>query len=332
MPDERFIHPAEGESGKLTKLTDFEYRVWNAYKLAANDVGVMLDSVAPMQTGNKNLRDRPVKQIRSALDVMLKAGLLVRFTHQDESYVCSPRWQDWQRVEYPRQTHLPLPAEDVRATCSEATQMLFVKLDENRLQQAERIKNGRKKLRAAGEDLQASSEELRPRARDRAGNANALANANAVLEGEPEREPPPRPAEVPIGHLQLVVNELVLDYNSRAVRAGLPLVTNPEPSRQRLLNAVRLRPSMDEWRDVLDRAFRSDFLMGRVPGPDGQAFKAFNLWWLVDKDHADKALAGAYENRVVVAPRSAHQPVLGPRTKGIAETAEKYLNPGSKAS
>lgn len=46
MPDERFIHPGEGESDQLTQLSDFEYRVWCTYRWAANDVGVMRVSVA----------------------------------------------------------------------------------------------------------------------------------------------------------------------------------------------------------------------------------------------------------------------------------------------
>jgi hypothetical protein len=273
--------------------------VWNAYKLSANDVGIMLDSVAPMQTGNRNLRERPVKQIRSALDAMIRAGLLVRFTHQDESYVCSPKWQDWQRVEYPRQTHLPLPAGDVREQCSEATRMLFAKLEENRQQQAERIKNGRKKSRVTSEDLPVSGEDSIPHARDRAGNANANANAG-VDRGESERGLVLVPGQAKSG-----VSSLVSIWNSRAVEPFVRVTDKLAPvSAARVEAALKAHPDLDWWDQRFVEVTTSTFCRG-----GGDRGWVADFWWVLE--NADTIATGRYRDRAIV-----------PKTKVQAVTQE----------
>jgi hypothetical protein len=193
MPDERFIHPGEGESDKLTQLTDFEHRVWIAYKLAANDVGVMLDSPAPVQTINRNLRNRPAKDVRKALDAMLRLELLIRFKHGGEHYLCSPLWQDWQSVKYPRETHLPLPDDGSRGRCSDVTQKLFELLESKRKAKRERLLKDSEPLGNISKTSESLSEES-VLAREsslhaHAGNANAIANRRTSGFGPLRRHP-----------------------------------------------------------------------------------------------------------------------------------------------
>lgn len=293
MPDERFIHPAEGESERLTELTDFEFRVWIAYKVSANDVGVMLDSHVPIQTGNRNLRNRPSKDIRKALDAMLRVSLMIRFKHQGEHYVCSPVWQDWQRVKHPRQTHLPLPDSSIRAACSEATVALFEKIEKHREDKSEKLRNISEDF---GNVTATERESLEPHARDHArnANANALSSSEALKREEPEKGPV---LDLAPGQLRLAAHDLVAEWNVRVGPLGtLAYIHNPEPSIGRVIASVRLRPDMTEWRAIIDRSLQSDFLMGRVPGPDGKTFK-LDFWWLLKDDHADCVLAGRYDNR-----------------------------------
>lgn len=284
MPDHRLTPKREGFSDKINALDHLAYRVWQQYKLSADDYGVMPDLAASIQAGNRRLAKETVKAITAALEGFVECGLLHRFIHQGQAYLYSRVWQTHQKVRYPSETFHPVPPAEELAQCDAKTRALF----------AQRFANSSE---TESEDLRESSSPP-----VRAHSRNALANANAS-EGEPEREPTPSPApppDVPIGHLQLMANELVMDWNARVGKTSLLPVTNPEPSKQRILNAVRLRPSMDEWRDVFDRTFASDYLMGRIAGRDGTKFR-LTFWWLLEGDHADKVLAGAYENRTKAA-------------------------------
>src|SRR6476660_174685 len=230
MPDERFIHPAEGESEKLTELTDFEFRVWIAYKVSANDVGGMLDSASPLKTGNRYLRKTPEREIRKALDRLLALGLLLAFQQGGERYVCSPVWQDWQRVKHPRQTHLPLPDAETQDKCSEATQAVFGRLSKNRSERSARFRN------ISCED----GESLEANARGGARNANANASANAPNGEESEKG---TVLELAPGQLRLAAFQLVAEWNVRVGPMGqLAYVHNPDASIGRVVAAVRARP------------------------------------------------------------------------------------------
>jgi hypothetical protein len=409
MPDERFIHPAEGESEKLTELSDFEFRVWIAYKVSANDVGVMLDSPFPMQTGNRNLRNRPAKDVRKALDRLLTLGLVHGFAAGGERYVYARNWQDWQTVKYPRTSHLPLPPEDEIVLCTEATQALFSdtvagrggasNVNEREVEQrliemfqstwpagstvqrqvrlgnsycdivvipptgailavevkkhplspaaltqveryAEALRQqwpnrevapvlvGRGLGRLTDADLCASrvaailfdrlmnmtvidrstclclsvmrsanawsltanNSELTPvRGTARNANANANATANALNGEEPEKGPALNLAP---GQLRLAARQLGAEWNSR-VKPPVAEV-NVEPSIGRAISALRLRPDLRDWCALIDRAMASDFLTGKVPGPDGKVFK-LDFWWFLE--HAHIVESGRYDNR-----------------------------------
>lgn len=125
MPDERMIHPAEGESEKLTKLTDLEFRVYCQYKLCADDFGVMTDSPSVLRGASRRLDMEKERVIQRAIDRMVALEVVHRFEHQGRRYLYSRNWQDWQHVKYPRATHLPIPPPDELDACTDDTRDLF---------------------------------------------------------------------------------------------------------------------------------------------------------------------------------------------------------------
>jgi hypothetical protein len=125
MPVDRFFHPRAGHSRKVNGLTDQDFRVWWSYVLAADDYGVMRRSAVTLQAANDSLEKRSIKAIERSLDRLVDARLVVPFMHQAEPYVCQLDWQDFQKVRYPRESHLPIPPDDILAQCSRATQELF---------------------------------------------------------------------------------------------------------------------------------------------------------------------------------------------------------------
>jgi len=125
MPADRMFHKRLGHSQKVSALTDFEYRVWSQYQLSADDFGVMRKSAVQLQADNDNLAKRSATTIHRALKHLVEVGLLVRFDHQLQSYVCQRDWQDFQKVTYPSKTINPKPPADLIATFSEQTRELF---------------------------------------------------------------------------------------------------------------------------------------------------------------------------------------------------------------
>ncbi len=101
--------------------------------------------------------------------------LLLQFEHQGYAFVCSAEWQDYQRVRYPRASHLPKPEGSVLAACSPKTRQLFADALPNR------SGDGSEEVR---EDYGNVSV---PPARGRARNANANTLADLDLQGERER-------------------------------------------------------------------------------------------------------------------------------------------------
>lgn len=125
MPDDRLLHPRLRMSAKVSSLTDFEYRVWTDYLLIADNFGVLPDSPVMLRAGNLALAARPESEIRHALDNLVTIGLLLRFTHQEQSYLCDPSWQDFQKIRYPKASYYPVPTADIFPKLSENTRALF---------------------------------------------------------------------------------------------------------------------------------------------------------------------------------------------------------------
>lgn len=127
MPVDRLFHPRARNSKKVTSLTDFEFRVWWTYEMAADDYGVMRASPVVLQAANARLAQSPAGRVTAALKRLIDVALLVEFQHQDVAYVCQLDWQDFQKVRYPRETHEPIPPPEILQRCSASTRELFQK-------------------------------------------------------------------------------------------------------------------------------------------------------------------------------------------------------------
>lgn len=125
MPEDRFIHRKAGHSEKMTKLDDFEWRVWTTFLFAADDCGVMRASATSFQEANAVLDKRPKKAVQKAVDAVVATGLWHTFEHQGTTYLFQHDWQDWQHVRYPRASIHPELPPDSLAICSPAQRKLF---------------------------------------------------------------------------------------------------------------------------------------------------------------------------------------------------------------
>lgn len=127
VPVDRFFHPRAGHSNKVSGLTDFEFRVWWTYEMAADDYGVMRCAAVTLQAANDALAQKPIRVVMAALEKLVSVGLLEAFEHQGQRYVCQLTWQDFQKVRYPRESHEPTPTPEVLAKCSKETSELFAR-------------------------------------------------------------------------------------------------------------------------------------------------------------------------------------------------------------
>jgi hypothetical protein len=125
MPADRLFHPRAGQSVKVNGLTDFEFRVWVTYVLAADDFGVLRYWPFAFQGASESLAAKKPKQIMMALERIVSCGLVRSFRHQGQDYLFQHDWQYWQRVTYPRISNSPKPSPDSLLTCDEWTQLLF---------------------------------------------------------------------------------------------------------------------------------------------------------------------------------------------------------------
>lgn len=290
MPVDRLSHPSDGTSAKLCSLSDFEFRVWCQCRLSANDYGVMLNSPTPLMAENRVLEQRKAGPVRRALDRLIGLGLLVPFEHQGQRFVCSPLWQDFQRIRYPRASHLPLPTGAALEACSKKTRALFAARPQEDFGNPSEI------------PPEENSNVSVPPVRGRAGNANTHANADADrdLRGEPERGPlmvvHPGPLVLSPGQLQASVPGLVGAWNNIAA-VSPPFVAVTVRSHPTATQALAAHPDIDWWSDVFRRVVASDSLSGRRAFRDGGTFVA-DFWWCLE--NADKIAAGRYDNRAAV--------------------------------
>lgn len=139
MPDDRLFHKRLGHSAKVHTLTDFEYIVWHAYVLSADDFGVMRFSAITLQADHDRLARKPQKAVMKALEHVADAQLIVRFDHQARVYCAQHDWQDFQKVKHPRSTIHPMPPAELVATFTTETRELFTHWPGKR---REKIPNG----------------------------------------------------------------------------------------------------------------------------------------------------------------------------------------------
>ncbi len=111
----------------MSALNDLEYRVWTDYELVADDFGVLPYSPSMVRAGNPALAARPEPVIQSALNTLVTVGLVLRFEHQGQSFICDPTWQKFQKIERPRRTHYPLPDPATMERCTAETILLFAR-------------------------------------------------------------------------------------------------------------------------------------------------------------------------------------------------------------
>lgn len=127
MPVDRLLHPCIGDSEKIARLTDMEFRVWITYLLTADDFGVMPMLASKIQGAERTLGARRRQQVDRALEVLVDVGLVRRFDHQGQAFLFSPAWQKYQKMRYPRQSHYPRPNEIDVELCDTDTAELFQK-------------------------------------------------------------------------------------------------------------------------------------------------------------------------------------------------------------
>lgn len=127
MPVDRLLHPCIGDSEKIARLTDMEFRVWVTYLLAADDFGILPMLASKIQGAERTLGNRRKAQIERALATLVEVGLVRQFDHQGQAFICSPAWQKHQKMRYPRHTYYPKPNETVLASCDDDTRELFEK-------------------------------------------------------------------------------------------------------------------------------------------------------------------------------------------------------------
>lgn len=122
MPADRLFHRRAGHSVKVNALTDFEFRVWWAYVMAADDFGILRYSPVELQSISDALAMKKPQVVLKAIDHLVKVDLVQTFDHQNQPYIYQWDWQDWQKVKWPSRTINPKPPSD---RFSEETVWLF---------------------------------------------------------------------------------------------------------------------------------------------------------------------------------------------------------------
>lgn len=154
----RLFHKRGSNGERIVALDDKSFRVWHQYVLSADDYGVMRASAAVLMADNRRLEKWGLKRVEAEMAAVLASTLVAAFDHQGARYWWQLDWQDFQGVDYPKDTILPAPPPDVLAKATPATQMLFSVHD---LPSNERHKILReaKKLRKSSREIPATIHE-----------------------------------------------------------------------------------------------------------------------------------------------------------------------------
>lgn len=125
VPEDRLLSPRQGFSKKVSALDHLEFRVWAQRMLSADNFGVLPFTAAKLQADNLALAREPAADVLRALEKTVEVGLSVKFSHQGEAFSADPRWQEFQKIRYPRRTIYPCPSAELLRTFSAETRELF---------------------------------------------------------------------------------------------------------------------------------------------------------------------------------------------------------------
>lgn len=128
------IHIRALESVRIGALDWFERWVWVVMRLVTDDYGVLPDREVVLVAADPSLGVQDSRfpgSVRKAMDHIITSGLFLQFTHQDQSFLCDPNWQDFEAVPYAKQTYRPAPTQKVFRELSEKTRGLFKKYHPN---------------------------------------------------------------------------------------------------------------------------------------------------------------------------------------------------------
>jgi hypothetical protein len=294
MPDHRLTPKREGFSDKITALDDLAYRIWQQYKLSADDYGVMPDLAASIMGGNRRLAKVQPRVIESKLQGFVDSGLLHRFTHQGQAYLYSRVWQTHQKVRYPSETFHPVPPSEELAQCDAKTRALFT----------QRCANSSETVLEDSETISG------PPTRACPGNANANADATASeARGESERGLVLSP-----GQLRACVSSLVSLWNDRAVDPFVRVSDELQPqSRARVEAALKAHPDLAWWDARFGDVTASAFCRG-----GGDRGWVADFWWVLE--NVELVVSGRYRDRAPAAPRTKIQ-AISKANQGVLDRA-----------
>lgn len=125
MGADRFIHKRAGAGDRTNQLSHLEWRVWTVYQLAADDFGVMRFDVGSLIEAHPCLGREKSPILKAALERMATVMRLPRFTSHGLDYIFQTDWQDFQKADWAQMTTRPKPPDELIATCSPWTQLLF---------------------------------------------------------------------------------------------------------------------------------------------------------------------------------------------------------------
>lgn len=244
MPADRLIHPRLGHSVKVCSLSDFEHRVWLTYELAADDYGVMRLSATTVKSANEAFDNRSDVSVQRALERLVEVGLVVAFTHQGRRYCCQRDWQNYQRVKHPRDTMQPLPDDAVIATCTAATQKLFVQHPSKR--SAELPEDFGKVSEGDRTEKSELGSLARARTRETANGYRPMAHGL-----EEQKEAPSFFADVAIRELQAAYPQNRVTYGARTEHAFIDQLHadgQPEATYVLMRANLEIHKASHEWR------------------------------------------------------------------------------------
>jgi hypothetical protein len=125
MPAVRLLHFTAGHGARVSKLKDFEFRVWIQYLSSADDFGVLRFDARKIKADSDALGCRSERSIVAALERLEKLELVRSFEYQGRRFLYQTDWQDYQKVTFPSKTiNPPVPPSELEH-CTEATQLLL---------------------------------------------------------------------------------------------------------------------------------------------------------------------------------------------------------------